>query len=95
MDLVLNPELVHYCLDKLFDFAYKNTLRIYEQMPGRVDLSYVAEDFGGQEQLLYSPKTIRDFFLPRMKRMMDLAHSAGASRSSSTATAPSAPSSPT
>ena len=25
MDLVLNPEIVHYCLDKLFDLAYENT----------------------------------------------------------------------
>ena len=33
MDLLLNPEMVHYCLDKLFDFAYENTLRIYEQLP--------------------------------------------------------------
>lgn len=77
MDLMLQPELVHYCLDKLFDIAYRNTMRIYEQLPGRIDLSYVAEDFGGQESLLFSPAVIRKFFLPRMKRMMDLAHSAG------------------
>lgn len=77
MDLVLQPELVHYCLDKLFDLAYQNTQRIFEQLPGRIDLSYVAEDFGGQETLLFSPAVIREFFIPRMKRMMDLAHSAG------------------
>ena len=77
MDLVLRPEMVHYCLDRLFDYCYENTLRIYEALPNQVDLSYVAEDFGGQENLLYSPKVIREFFLPRMKRMMDLAHEAG------------------
>lgn len=78
MDLVLNPDLVHYSLDKLFDFCYQNTLRIYETIPGRVDISYVAEDFGSQESLLFSPEQIRTFFIPRMKRMMDLAHQAGA-----------------
>ncbi|HDI00463.1 MAG: uroporphyrinogen-III decarboxylase-like protein [Candidatus Latescibacterota bacterium] len=78
MDLVLNPEMVHYCLDKLFDFCYENTLRIYEQIPGKVTLTYVAEDFGGQEDLMYSPEQIREFFIPRMKRMIDLAHEAGA-----------------
>ena len=78
MDLVLNPGLVHYCLDKLFDFCYENTLRIYEQIPGKVDISYVAEDFGAQEDLLISPGLIRQFFIPRMKRMIDLAHQAGA-----------------
>ena len=52
MDLVQNPEMVHYCLDRLFDFCYENTLRIYEQIPGKVTLTYVAEDFGSQEGLL-------------------------------------------
>jgi len=78
MDLIDNPEMVHYCLDKLFDFCYENTSRIYEAIPGRVNISYVAEDFGTQESLLFSPRQIRKFFIPRMKRMIDLAHSAGA-----------------
>jgi uroporphyrinogen decarboxylase len=77
MDLVLKPELVHYCLDKLFDACYESTRRIYEQIPGQVTFSYVAEDLGAQEDLLFSPKVIREFLLPRMKRMIDLAHEAG------------------
>ena len=77
VDLVLAPEMVDYCLDKLFDLAYEHTCRIYAELPGRVDLSYVAEDFGGQVNLLYSPATINTFFLPRMKHMMDLAHANG------------------
>jgi uroporphyrinogen decarboxylase len=78
VDLILNPNLVNYCLDQLFDFCYENTVRIYEQIPGQVDISYVAEDFGAQEDLLMSPKVIREFFIPRMERMIDLAHQAGA-----------------
>ncbi len=78
MDLVLRPELVHYCLDKLFELCYQNTLRIYEQIPGRVDITYVAEDLGSQTGLLFSPAQIHEFLLPRMKRMIDLAHQAGA-----------------
>lgn len=77
LDLALNPELVAYCLDRLFDFAYEYTTRIYEAIPGQITLSYVAEDFGGQENLLFSPKTIRTVLIPRMKRMIDLAHEAG------------------
>ena len=76
MDLVLYPDVVHYCLDKLFELAYQNTLRIYEAIPGKVTLSYIAEDMGGQEGLLFSPGQIHEFLLPRMKRMMDLAHDA-------------------
>ncbi len=77
MDLSLNPEIVHYCLDKLFHLAYENTRRIYEQIPGVVVYSYIAEDLGSQEGLLMSPAHIREFLLPRMKKMMDLAHQAG------------------
>jgi uroporphyrinogen decarboxylase len=78
LDLSLNPEMVEYCLDKLFDFAYEYTTRIYEMLPGQITMSYVAEDFGGQENLLFSPRTIRTLFIPRMKRIIDLAHQAGA-----------------
>ena len=76
VDLVDHPEIVHYCLDKLFDFCYENTVRIYEQIPGQVNLSYVAEDFGGQKSLLFSQAVIREFFLPRMKRMIYMANQA-------------------
>lgn len=78
MDLVLYPESVHYCLGKLFDLAYENTRRLYEQIPGKVMMSYVAEDLGSQEGLLFSPAQIREFLLPGMKRMIDLVHEAGA-----------------
>lgn len=77
MDLVENPEIVHYCLGKLFDLAYINTRRIFETIPGKVLLCYVAEDMGGQENLMFSKKHIRTFLLPGMKRMIDLAHQAG------------------
>jgi uroporphyrinogen decarboxylase len=78
IDLALNPELAHYCLDKLFDLAYENSRRIYEQIPGQVTLAYVAEDMGAQNGLLISPAHIREFLLPRMKRMVELVHQAGA-----------------
>lgn len=77
LDLFLHPDIVHFCLDKLFDFCYDNTKLIYEQIPGKVMLSYVAEDFGSQIGLLLSPAHIREFFIPRMKRMIDLAHHHG------------------
>jgi uroporphyrinogen decarboxylase len=78
MDLVLHPDVVHYCLDKLFDLCYQRTLRIYEQIPGKVMITKVAEDLGSQESLLFSPHHIQEFFIPRMKHMMDLVHQAGA-----------------
>lgn len=78
VDLVEYPEIVHYCLDKLFELSYQNTLRILEAIPGKVTYCYIAEDLGGQSQLLFSPKHIREYLFPGMKRMIDLAHQAGA-----------------
>jgi len=43
IDLILNPEMVHFCLDKLFSLCYENTLRIYEAIP--VDLAHQAGAF--------------------------------------------------
>lgn len=78
IDLILNPEMVHFCLDKLFDLCYENTLRIYEAIPDKVMITYIAEDLGSQEDLMCSPEQIGQFFVLRMKRMMNLAHQAGA-----------------
>lgn len=78
MDIILNKEIAHYCLDKLFDLCYEKTVRLYEAAPGKITFTMVAEDFGSQEDLLFSPEQIEEFLVPRMKRMMDLAHQAGA-----------------
>jgi uroporphyrinogen decarboxylase len=78
MDLVENPAIADYCLDKLFELAYQNTLRIYEAIPNRVLFSYVAEDLGSQQTLLISREHMRRFLFPRMKRIIDLVHGAGA-----------------
>ncbi len=77
-DLVENPELVHFCMNKLFDLGFTEIQRMYEQIPGRVMLTYVAEDMGGQEDLMLSPTHIREFLLPKMKQVIDFIHSQGA-----------------
>jgi uroporphyrinogen decarboxylase len=78
VDFIESPELAHYLLDKLFDLAYEDSRRTFERIPGKVLLAYVAEDMGGQSDLLFSPAHIREFLLPGMKRIIDLAHQAGA-----------------
>ncbi|HOL50259.1 MAG TPA: uroporphyrinogen decarboxylase family protein [bacterium] len=78
MDLVEKPDIVEYCLENIFQLYYRITMGIYEEIPGKVLLTMVAEDLGSQETLLFSPETIRKFFLPRMKKMMSLAHENGA-----------------
>jgi uroporphyrinogen decarboxylase len=77
MDLVENPEMVHYCLDKLYGLCLEDTRRVYEAAPGKVVWTWVAEDLGSQEGLLVSLAHIEEFFLPRMKQMVDLVHDGG------------------
>ena len=76
-DMVLNPDFLHYCLKKLVDIHYENTRRIFEQIPGKVTVTYISEDLGSQKNLLFSPKSIREFFFPGMRRMIELAQEAG------------------
>jgi len=78
IDLVENPDIAEYCLEKIFSLSYEKTVRIYQAAPGKVLITTVAEDFGSQENLLFSPATIRQFFIPRMRKMMALAHENGA-----------------
>lgn len=77
VDLIEHRDIVDYVLDQLFELAYQNTLRIFETIPGKVTITYVAEDLGGQDALMYSPGIIREVFLPRMKRIMDLTREHG------------------
>lgn len=78
LDIILAPDIVHYCLDKLYQLAFEDARRIYEQITGQVTITMVAEDMGSQESLLFSREHIKEFFFPGMKKMIDLAHSAGA-----------------
>lgn len=78
MDLLAYPEIVHYCLDNLFEIAYQANLRTFETIPGKVIIAYIAEDLGGQDAIMYSPEQCREFLFPRMKRMMELTKQNGA-----------------
>jgi uroporphyrinogen decarboxylase len=77
MDLLANPEIVHYCMDKMFGLCYEVTRRIFETVPGAVSITYVAEDLAGQEGLMYSPGQIREYLLPHMRRMNELTRQHG------------------
>jgi len=78
LDLIEHPDIVHYCLGKLYDFRYEVTRRIYETIPGKIIWTWVAEDLASQRGLNISLKQIEEFILPHMKRMIELVHQAGA-----------------
>ena len=74
IDLRRHRDIVHYCMDRLFDLAWQKTRHMLEQLPpGLLLLCYVAEDMGFQSGLMISPADIREFLLPGMRRMVELA----------------------
>ncbi|MCE9613848.1 MAG: uroporphyrinogen decarboxylase family protein [Lentisphaerae bacterium] len=77
IDLVAEPDIADAILQHLFDYHYRLNARLFELGQGRIDLTFVAEDLGGQASLLMSLDHIRRFILPNQKKMADLARSFG------------------
>jgi len=77
MDLLVDQEFAEAALEHIFRHYYALNERTYELGRGRVDITYVAEDLGGQTALLFGVPEIRRFILPRQKKMADLARSYG------------------
>lgn len=74
MDLLEAPEMVDVAIGKMFDFYYTLNERLFEAAGNRIDLTYVAEDLGSQTSLLMSLRVIEKILLPRIRRMIRLAH---------------------
>lgn len=77
VDLYEHPDIVHYCLDKLYELCLEKTRRCYEAIPGRIIWTWVAEDLGTQEGLLISLAHIEEYLIPHMRRMATLVHEQG------------------
>lgn len=77
MDVHEHPDILEATLECIFDYYYDLNQRIYEIGKGLIDVSYIAEDLGGQNGLLMSLEDIRKFILPNQKRMADLGRSYG------------------
>jgi len=76
-DLLLNPHIADAILGHIFEFYYEHNRRIFHAGPGKIDITYVAEDLGSQTGPLMSMQTFRRFLLPNQKKMADLARSFG------------------
>ncbi len=76
-DLALNPKIADAIFGHLFDFYDEHHRRTFQAAPGRIDLTWVAEDLGSQTGPLMSLATYRRFLLPNQIKMADLARSFG------------------
>lgn len=54
VDFAINPELAIYILQEIQKFLHEHMKKTLEHGEGRIDISQVTDDFGGQSNLLFS-----------------------------------------
>ncbi len=77
MNMVAEPEMVHYVDDHIVKF-YEKALRIFlEATKGKVHAILIGDDMGSQRGLMISPELISEFVIPGAKKLIEIAHSYG------------------
>lgn len=77
-DYVESPEIAESILKRIFDFYYEYLARLLDSAKGRIQLTQVTDDFGTQTGMAISPAAFRRFFKEPMRKLINLAHGAGA-----------------
>ncbi len=77
MDLLAFPDLVNASLDHVEDIQTSMLKRFLDRASKFLDLVFISDDVGGQNNLLISPENWEYFLKPRMERWCDLIHSYG------------------
>jgi len=75
MDMVVEPDMAHALMDRFTDFYVAYFDRVLDAADGRIDILRVADDLGTQQSLFVGPDLFRRFVKPRLKKLIDMAHS--------------------
>ena len=78
LDLALNPAVVEATVTKVEEFTLGCLDILFAKYPGALDLVGCGDDYGSQNGLLLSNGMIGRFFMPSLKRHLDLARRHGA-----------------
>ncbi len=76
MDLALNPAYAEAIAERVLDEHHipYYTLLLKEAVP-YCQMVMISDDLGSQQGLIFSPRTFRQIFKPRLKRLIDHIHS--------------------
>lgn len=77
MNMVAEPELVHYVNDKIMEFYIKALTIFLDATKGKLHAILIGDDLGSQLDLIISPALVKEFVIPGAKQLIDLAHSYG------------------
>ncbi len=78
LDCILNPEMVHYIMDRVTRFYIDFFRGCLTAGKGRIDLVFTADDIGGQNGLLLSLDMWEEFIKPYHKELNAVIHDLGA-----------------
>jgi uroporphyrinogen decarboxylase len=77
MDLAMEPDYVHAVLDKIEYCQTEMMKRLFDKAADFVDMVFISDDMGSQNNLMISLSMWDDFFKDRMERWCDMIHSYG------------------
>ena len=75
IDLIGAPEMACFLMDKFTDFYVEYFDRMLSCVGGKIDILRIADDLAMQDRLMISPDHFDEFFAPRLKKLIDMAHS--------------------
>jgi uroporphyrinogen decarboxylase len=74
-DLIAAPEIAEFLMDRFTDFYVEYFDRMLDCSDGKIDILRIADDLAMQDRLMISPDHFDKFFAPRLKKLIDMAHS--------------------
>ena len=77
MDMLLNPAVVEAAVAKVEEYTLGLLGEVLRRYPGGLDLIGCGDDYGTQKGLFVSPEQVDHFFMPSLKRHLDLAAGQG------------------
>lgn len=77
LDLVAEPAIVEYCVDRITHFLHEYHERLFEAGHGLIDITQVTDDFGWEQGLLISRDSFLRYFAGPYRRLIGLAKQAG------------------
>ncbi len=77
MDMMMNPEMVHYLMDKVTNFFIDHFQQFIHAAKGEIQYAFTADDVAGQDGLLFSNDFYSEFLLPYHTKLHEALHHAG------------------
>ena len=75
VDLVAKREIASFLLDRFTDFYVAYFDKMFTAARGKIDILRIADDLGTQSGLLFGPRVFAEFIAPRLRRLVEMAHS--------------------